>query len=1703
MILSREGTIIIESVEDWLLEGCWNEFNTFEISKVIHSHNKKKLAQLYYEIELANELDVPTIMKPISIEQDEQFLKMNYSSKTAYKSLAAYISAPLSTYNFLRIAIKLTNCFIDLHQASYIYRNLHAKHFLLDTQTFDVKLLNLEYSYQYTNFKPLPETAIEIPKHRLAYLAPEETGRVNSEIDFRTDLYSLGVLFYEMIAGQTPYDEKHPTFFNKMLTTDPPTFKELGIKVPAIIEKIVRKLLSKNKTNRYQSAIGLKEDLTSCLHLFTNDLLLDDFPLGQHDQLGESRLNVRIPTRERKLDTLLQKMQAPSELSQVHLITGADKSGKSYFLSTLYNALQLDERYLLMLSKDSTHIHTKMPVFILAIRQQLDMLQKLSEKTKQLIEKRLVQANILIPKSLFYYFPALKHFKQQLTIVDDWSNVKQEHFFSILAQLINVFHHPTKPVTILIDDWEELDEDSFKFVMYLMRQKENYLFVVTNKTSVIKIAQPFPSSCHVIEHELRYLTEDDVFEWVEQSFNSQDVALQYLAQFLFETTKGSPLLIQEIFWQICEQQLLKFDHYERKWKFHMASSRVIGNIPAYRSFVNQQMDNLSNEQQLVLKYAGCIGKSFQVDILLHVVPLEQETTLQIYLSLLEKHFFIAKQEDTMLLRTFLSLNIADEITTTARFFNEDVFEAVVSITSAEEKYAIHYAIYQHLKEKVYQVERKRLMVHHLSFCAEKINALELQTYLQLNFELGTETILNGMYSESLLFSQKAFATLASLDQIEDYKLKLETYVLYANALYLNKQQQQANEIFEKALQQCQTLYDRLFVYNEKILFLTMQSADMSDPKDLKETLELAHNALKPFKIPLKINVSTSQVAKEYFLLKAALRKPSSNELLQLAPNTNKEIQLILKMLMNILGIALILDEKLYAWIVIRAIRLLIKHGDMDIASVFYGNYSNLLLVAMKDFNESYRFALLSIEHLKKYDAHLLKGNVYMNFGLGISSLKKPYDTSIYYLKQLQKTYPDDSLHRLYNATASAYILSFHYFQGVDLHTLKSEAVEHRPYLDATNNEIPKNFVEELLYWIHVLEHPKEKINWQLPVAIQTRTSFFENHLILRLQMSYLLFDRQQAEQIIEQLKVYQANSVITINQPHYYFYKALWLFRKLDDSHSKKEKTAIWKELKYCIKQVDVFAQNNPQNFEHFLALLKALYYQHTNQTMKAQLHFDRAIQLAKLINNMRDEAVAKLNTALFYETQHDVSKAHLYMQGAIQSLYAWKAPRIVQLLAERFSHLWKKNVIVTEAVESQSMNIEPIVSMYQMIARENDVKTLLQKSLLAIINHLDAEQIYLFTIIDETPVLQAYTNSVDNRYEYYTERQNIDLPNSILKGIQQVIDSETYLLNNVDVAHIGSILWLPLFVKGHLEAVIYCTNDLVTSLFTKQKIDVVTVLATQMLLAMENIERQKILEQQVATRTVELSKANEQLTYVNDRLQQNEDQLKRFIQHISHDLRTPITSVLGYVEALSSDLVKDEEKRQLYLDRSKIRLLALNNLIQDLFDISRLQGGHIEFNKEAIPVTQLFAMIDEVIANDLEQTTIHYMSSFKGQDAIVHVDVNRFMQVINNMTNNILKYANEGTVELTLACKEHMLEISLRDEGVGIPAKELPFVFDLNFKASNNHLNKESYGIGLAICKQIVDHHNGTIQVASEENKGTTFTITLPCAPLVDDILQ
>ncbi|AWE06238.1 hypothetical protein DCE79_02040 [Lysinibacillus sp. 2017] len=1693
MSYSLDQFSIIESHDDWLLEHKVNEHGNHDMSKVVNRKNKKKIAQLHYELELANELNLSTMLQPIAIEQNDQYIKLTYqSTQQKYISLAEYISASLTTYDFLKIAINITNCFIDLHQASYIYRNVHPKHFLIDPQTYDIKLYNTEHVFKYSNYAHSLGIEKELPNHRLDYVAPEETGRVTSEIDFQTDLYSLGVLFFKMISRRTPYIGDSTTLLNKMLTTSPPTFTELGIKVPAIIEKIIQKLLSKNKENRYQSAIGVKEDLALCWYRFTNKLPLSDFELAMQDNINQRNLNVIIPTRQRMINELSKQIEQYQEQQQIHLLKGKDGAGKSYALLTMYKSCLAESRFVLQFAKDTKHAKTKIPVFLLAYRQQFMRFIEVNEQTRHNWKQRLLSLNLTFPKLVLTYFPELEPYKDELNITEQQEVIEQDQLFMIFSQIIEVFHTQALPAVIIVDDWLKLDLDSQKFIEFLIKKQRPYIFLFAEQQTNDITHWLQQNNRPFIEHQILFISKEEVMEWIAYSFKSNEEALRQLAEFLFDITQGNPLFIQELFLVVCEQQVLKYDHHSHEWQFDIHASQLKGNIATFHEFIARGIEKLSQQEVIVLKYAACIGMQFDLETLLNIVPFHKEKTLQIFTELLRNRFFIARHEQVALFRTYMDFNMLGEIKIPVVFLCEDLLETTLKLVTAEELGTIHYAISSYFFSEKEQIDvEKRLLVHHLRFCQELLTKQELDNFLRLNFELGNKALKSGMFRESLSFSQVAYDVLTPAHWKNDYQLTLEVYVMHANALYLNGHKQ-ANEIFEAALKHCEKTYDRLFVYNEKSLFYMMGQADDSFQMNLIEILQMADEALKPMNISIRTNMSTIQVAKEYLLLKSMLNKYPAYQLLNLPKTKNKTMKLVLSLLMNISGAALIVDEKLYAWINMKAIRLIIKYGEVEFASVFYGNFANILVTGFKDLKQAHRFGLLSVKHVDKYDNPFYKSNVYMNYGITISYLKKSYDTSIYYLAQTQKYHLNNSLHHLFNAMASAYTLNFMLVQGAKLTMIKEEYNDQKIYLEATNNRLSQVYANEIVHWIHILQDPNVKIDWEFPVETKIRASFWESHLVLRLQMSYLLHDKQQAEALLQEIQAILNDSILTANRPQYYYYRALWNFRQLEEDLPKKMVVSLMKDIKNCMKEVKKYVQHNPQNFEHMLMLLKAQYYRFTNQITKAVLHFDRAVQLAKLANNNCDKAIALLSAALFYESQHESQKAKDYMQRAIQTLYAWQAPRVVQVWDEHYYYLRKRVLVFDQPSENQGFDIQPIVNMYQTIASESEVKELLKNSLLEIMKHLDAESIYLFTVKMDTPKVVAYANSVKEEYIYYENAQDDIVPSFMSEILQEVITSKKMAFNNEVMAKGKSVICLPIFMNGHLKALIYCSNDTIASIFTKTKIDLVTILATQMLMAKENIESKNILEQEVKERTLELVQVNNQLQQMNDRLKQNEEERKYFIQHISHDLRSPLTSVLGYVEALSDGLVKTEEQQKQYLARSKSRLLSLNHLIQDLFDIALLEGGRIEYKKEELSAKQLFALLDDSIQNGLEEKSVHYVRSFRGENGRLVVDIERITQVIDNLTSNIRKYANEGTVHFSINSTDQFIEISLSDEGQGIPEKDLPFIFDMHFSASNNH-RKESHGIGLAICKQIIEHHGGSLRVSSDGQKGTTMTIRLP----------
>jgi PAS domain S-box-containing protein len=220
------------------------------------------------------------------------------------------------------------------------------------------------------------------------------------------------------------------------------------------------------------------------------------------------------------------------------------------------------------------------------------------------------------------------------------------------------------------------------------------------------------------------------------------------------------------------------------------------------------------------------------------------------------------------------------------------------------------------------------------------------------------------------------------------------------------------------------------------------------------------------------------------------------------------------------------------------------------------------------------------------------------------------------------------------------------------------------------------------------------------------------------------------------------------------------------------------------------------------------------------------------------------------------------------------------------------------------------------------------------------------------------------------------------------------------------------------------------------------------------------------------------------------EQQKDGFISTVSHELKTPITSIKGYEQLLSRSNAITDSKGQNFLNRMRVQINRLDNLIQELLDVSRIESGKLTFQPSEFEMNVLMAEL----ANDLQLVfPSHRLILVENQSCKVVSDKNRIIQLITNLVDNAVKYSpGAGKVNIKLACSEAYLTVSVQDFGRGIAKEQQPYIFE-RFYQVNDVYQAPGLGIGLYVCKEIISRQNGRIWFDSSPGQGSTFTFELP----------
>lgn len=227
------------------------------------------------------------------------------------------------------------------------------------------------------------------------------------------------------------------------------------------------------------------------------------------------------------------------------------------------------------------------------------------------------------------------------------------------------------------------------------------------------------------------------------------------------------------------------------------------------------------------------------------------------------------------------------------------------------------------------------------------------------------------------------------------------------------------------------------------------------------------------------------------------------------------------------------------------------------------------------------------------------------------------------------------------------------------------------------------------------------------------------------------------------------------------------------------------------------------------------------------------------------------------------------------------------------------------------------------------------------------------------------------------------------------------------------------------------------------------------------------------------------------------EENRKALIANISHDLKTPITAIQGYIEALLEGTVNSPENKDKYLKTIHHNTVYVNKLIDDLFLFAKLDMEKLEFHYQAVPLRAYMDDLMEEYKFDFAERRIQFQYDAQLEHELrIKLDGKRFHQAVNNIINNAIQHgpATDLSIQVKLYRQKHFVCIDIRDNGPGIPADKLPFIFDRFYRIdSERPKDYVSTGLGLAIAKELIEAHGGKITVSSTETEGSCFTILLP----------
>nr|OEJ76471.1 histidine kinase [Desertifilum tharense IPPAS B-1220] len=1332
----------------------------------------------------------------------------------------------LPVSEFLAIALQLADILNGLHHNRVIHKDLKPANILIHPDTKQIKLIDFSIS----SLLPRETQAIQPPsvlEGTLAYLSPEQTGRMNRGIDYRSDFYSLGVTFFELLSGQLPFTSIDPMeLVHCHIAVQPPLVHTLNCEVPPILSEIVAKLMAKNAENRYQSALGLKHDLEQCLMQWQEKGAMAGFALGQRDLSDQFLIPEHLYGRDAEVRELLSAFNRVSEgKTELLLVAGFSGIGKTAVINEVHKPIVRQRGYFIKGKYDQFQRNIPFSAFVQAFRDLMGQL--LSETDGHLQQWKACILNALGENAqvLIEVIPELEQIVGPQPPVLELSGSAAQNRFNLLFQkFIQVFATPDRPLVIFIDDLQWADSASLKLLQLLMEDTGHLLLLGAYRDNEVSPSHPLMQALEEIQSAraavntivLAPLDHSSVNQLIADTL-SCDLELAWpLTELVMVKTKGNPFFTTQFLKALHEDGLITFNTSGHYWECNIAWVRQLSLSDDVVEFMAQQLQKLPVATQTVLKLAACVGNQFDLATLAIVHESSQSETaadlwkaLQDGLVLPTSEVYKFYHQDRQGMRiSDRQFNVNPPSTTLSsyRFLHDRVQQAAYSLIPESQKKSAHLKIGQLLlKNTSSDALEARIfdIVHQINEGSEIIAQQSEKTELaRLNLMAGKKAKVSTAYKAAVKYFALGIDMLLESSWQTHYPLTIDLYRECAECEYLTGSFERAEELFNLILDKAEDKFDRASVYGIQMYL------KMTQGENIKASLEAGLKGLSimGMTLPSTPDVQQAMIQTQLETLHGQMNAIRPVDCFDLPKMTDPVQRVCMSLLADLWASAYMAGaQNLSCLLPILMINLSLKYGNAESSSFAYCLYG-MSLANQGDYKTAYEFGSLALKLDRALNNTQFIPKTNNIFAHTINPYNQHLRTNVPISQQsFQASQETGNL--VFGVWAVSFLIWAMLIKGDRLSDVYAETEKYWDYVQQVNDaNMLYAFTLQRQFLLHLQgisnstdllpdsDHLDERNTPYIDVWRQKGN--FEHginwYCFLKLQLAYLYGRHEEAIAVAEEAEKTLPTNAGFFPIIQYHFYYPLNL-AALYPTAPLEQQNQYWATMQQHQQILSNWTEHCPYNFLHRHLLLSAEMAKLSGNRPEASELYDRAIAAAKENEYVQEEALANELAAKFYLEWSKDRIAQEYLIEAYYGYARWGASTKIADLETRYPKLLAPILqqpsvplsttetlltLPSSATSSGSASVLDLVAILkasQTLSSEIEWEKLLSTLLHVVMENAGADKCVLLLLEDNHLAIRAIHTKTHQTGVQAQERTLLDL-----QPLESSLDVPIGLINTV-----------------------------------------------------------------------------------------------------------------------------------------------------------------------------------------------------------------------------------------------------------------------------------------------------------------------------------